>query len=273
MKSFFKTFFLFLLMIILIGGIAFIGWAIYNDMFVGNAVQTVHTDQNMIAVDQGEFTTSEKKKSFVETITDIFTTEEEVVQDYSSQGSIGKYFYEQLSDRQKVIYNGLQENKNNLMKGTYKIAYGNKFYDILSKENGSEILGDDYQTAIEAFTHDNADLFYLDISKMYLNMETKKRGFKTTYNVYIAPDEGQNYYAKGYNSENDIIIALRKIEQQRDYIKSSLTGNTYKDVKKIHDYLVNNVEYDQKRRSYRDIHNLWCVSRKKVCLRRIYKGI
>ena len=40
------------------------------------------------------------------------------------------------------------------------------FYDILSKENGSKTLGDDYQTAIEAFTHDNADLFYVDISKI-----------------------------------------------------------------------------------------------------------
>lgn len=245
MKNKFVTFFLFLIMIALIAGLLFVGYAIFNDMFMGNAIQTIHTDENMIAIDQGEFTTREQKKSFLETITDIFTTEEEVVQDYSSQGSIGKYFYEQLSDRQKVIYNGLQENKTNLMSGTYKIVYGNKFHDVLSQENGSKLLGDDYQTAIEAFTHDNADLFFLDISKMYLNMETKRKGFKTTYNVYIAPDEGGNYYAKGFNSEYDVKLALQKIEKQRDYIKSQLTGNTYKDVKKIHDFLVDNVEYDQ----------------------------
>ena len=245
MKSRFGTFLLFIIMISLFGGIAFVGWAIFNDMFMGSSVQTVHTDENMIAVDKGEYVTKERKKSIVETITDIFTTEEEA-KDYSVQGSLGKYFYEQLSDTQKIIYNGLQENKNNLMTGTYQISYGNKFYDILSKENGSKILGDDYQTAIEAFTHDNADLFYIDISKMYLNMETKKKGFKTTYNVYIAPDEGQTYFAKGFNSEYEVKIALQKIEKQRDYIKSKLTGNTYKDVKKIHDFLVDNVEYDQK---------------------------
>ena len=74
---------------------------------------------------------------------------------------------------------------------------------------------------------------------------SRRKGFKTTYNVYIAPDEGNNYYAKGFSSEYDIRIALQKIEQVRDYIKSKLTGNTYKDVKKIHDYLVDNIEYDQ----------------------------
>ena len=266
MKNKIVTFFLFLIMIVLIAGLLFIGYAIYNDMLIGNSVQTVHTQQNMIAVDQGEYTTREQKKSFVDTITDIFTTEDEEVQDYSEQGSLGKYFYEQLSERQKVIYNGLQENKNNLMTGTFKITYGNKFYDVLSQENGNTILGDDYQTAIEAFTHDNADLFYIDISKMYLNMESKRKGFKTTYNVYIAPDEGNNYFAKGFNSQQDVLVALRKIEQQRDYIKSKLTGNTYKDIKKIHDYLIDNVEYDQKRRVYWNLYYLWSISREKMCM-------
>lgn len=249
MKNKIITFFLFLIMIALILGLLFVGWAIYNDMFVGDVVETLHTDENMIAIDQGEHTTKVQKKNIVETITDIFTVEEEVVQDYSVDSSIGNYFYEQLSNTQKIIYNGLQESKNKLITGTYKIEYGNRFFDILSKENGSNILGDDYQTAIEAFTHDNADLFFVDITKMYLNMETKKKGFKTTYNVYIAPDEGQNYYAKGFNSENDVRQAMKKIEQERDYIKSKLTGNTYKDVKKIHDYLIDNIEYDEKGKS------------------------
>ena len=44
--------------------------------------------------------------------------------------------------------------------------------DILSEEGGADKLGDDYQAAIEAFTHDNVDIFYLDVNKMYLNIET-----------------------------------------------------------------------------------------------------
>ncbi len=249
MKNKFVTFFLFVLMLVLIAGFLFVGWAIYNDLFVGNVVETLHTDENLIAIDDGSYTTKTEKKSLLDSITDIFTSEEEIVQDYSVEGSVGKYFYEQLNSTQKIIYNGLQESKDKLISGTYKIEFGNKFYDIMSQENGSKILGDDYQTAIEAFTHDNTDLFYIDVSKMYLNMETKKKAFKTTYNVYIAPEEGQNYYTNGFTSENDVRLALNKIEKEREYVKSKLTGNTYRDIKMIHDYLIDNIDYDEQYKS------------------------
>ena len=245
MRSKIVTFFLFLIMLILIGGFLFVGYAIYNDMFIGDMVQTLHTDENLVAIDDGTGTTTIRKKSIGETIADIFTSGEEEVQDYSPNASIGKYFYEQLSTTQKSIYNGLQESKEKMMNGTYKIEYGNKYYDVLEQENGSEKLGDDYQTAIEAFTHDNPDLFYIDVSKMYLNMETRKKAFKTTYNVYIAPEEGKNYFSDGFTSEQQVIIAKQKIEKERDYVKTKLTGNSYRDIKIIHDYLIDNIEYDE----------------------------
>ena len=198
MKNRIVTFFLFIIMLILIGGFLFVGWAIYNDLLSENVVETLHTAENLVAVDDGTHIKKGEKKSIADAIADIFTTREEVVQDYSIEGSVGKYFYEQLNQTQKIIYNGLQESKEKLFTGNYKIEFGNRFYDILSQENGNKVLGDDYQTAIEAFTHDNADLFFLDISKMYLNMEKRKKTFTTTYNVYISPDEGQNYYAEGF---------------------------------------------------------------------------
>ena len=63
MKSKIVTFFLFLIMIILIGGFLFVGYAIYNDMFVGDVVQTLHTDENIIALDKENEKTTVKKKS------------------------------------------------------------------------------------------------------------------------------------------------------------------------------------------------------------------
>jgi hypothetical protein len=246
MKSKFITFILILLTIVLLGGIVFFAWAIYNDLFYAEAVETVHTSDNTIIVDNGsQRTNSKEKSSFGDTIVSFFTNSDENNITYSSSNSSGKYFYEQLNETQKVIYNGLQENKDKLVSGTHKIEFGNQFYDVLSKENGSEVLGDDYQAAIEAFTHDNADLFYINVSKMYLNMETKKKAFKTTYNVFIAPEEGSNYFAKGFSSEADVKLAMQKIEQEKNIVKSKLTGNTYKDIKIIHDYLVNNISYDE----------------------------
>ncbi len=246
MKSKFITFILIVLTIVLLAGIVFFAWAIYTDLFFDDAVETIHTSDNTIIVDNGSQQNAQKdKKSFKDSVVSFFTDSDEKETTYSSNSSSGKFFYEQLNDNQKIIYNGLQENKDKLVTGTYIIEYGNKFHDILSAENGNEVLGDDYQTAIEAFTHDNPDLFYLNVTKMYLNMETKKKAFKTTYNVFISPEEGGNYYAQGFNSEKDVIVAIKKIEQERDLVKSKLTGSTYKDIKIIHDYLVDNLTYDE----------------------------
>lgn len=247
MKSKFITFILIVVTLVLLGGIVFFAWAIYNDLFYAEAVETVHTNDNTIIVDNGsQRTGQQEKKSFGDSIANFFTNSEENTTTYSSNSSSGKYFYEQLNETQKAIYNGLQENKDKLITGTYKIEFGNEFYDVLSKENGSEVLGEDYQAAIEAFTHDNVDLFYINVSKMYLNMETKKKAFKTTYNVFIAPEEGNNYFAKGFLSEEDVRLAMQKIEYEKKFVKSKLTGSTYKDIKIIHDYLVDNLSYDEK---------------------------
>ena len=164
---------------------------------------------------------------------------------YSAEASESKFFYEQLNDVEKKIYNGLQENKANMMSGTYVINYGNTFSSVLDKQNGSEILGDYYQSAIEAFTHDNEDLFFLNVNKMYLNIETTKKLGKTTYKVYISPKTNEDYYADGFSSQEQVETALTQIEEIRDNLISTLSGNKYKDIVKIHDYLVDNIEYDQ----------------------------
>ena len=90
-----------------------------------------------------------------------------------------------MSKDEKIIYEKLYENKEKLKIGTYKIEFGNTFYNILSQENGSDKLQEEYQTAIEAFTYDNPDVFYIDVTKMYINIETIQKVFSTKYNVYI----------------------------------------------------------------------------------------
>lgn len=154
------------------------------------------------------------------------------------------YFYNQLSDNQKVIYSGLQKNKDNLMYGNYRIEFGNAFEDVLNQENGGKILGDDYQATIEAFTHDNPDLFFLDVNKMYINIETTKRITGVTYNVYISADENSNYYSDGFSSYEQVVLAKKQIEEKRDEFVNNLTGTTYQKVKSIHDFLIDDIEYD-----------------------------
>ena len=175
-------------------------------------------------------------------INEINSTEVKNV-DYSNV-NVDKFFYNQLNDYSKTIYKAFESNKENMKTGTYKIELGTSFSSLLSQSNGQDLLGDYYQSAIEAYTYDNPDVFYLSPNKMFLNMETTTQGKKVTYNVYINSGNEANYLVDGYNSKQDIDNAMSQIEQVKNEILSRRTGNTYNDIKLVHDYLVDNVEYD-----------------------------
>lgn len=130
MKGKFGTFILFLIMLILLGGIIFFAYAIYTDFLNSGVTQTIHTSENSIAVQEPK---QDNKKSIGETISSFFVQTTETEKTYTDYFSVGKYFYEQLSETQKKIYNGLQENKDNLIKGDYKIEFGNQFKSVLER--------------------------------------------------------------------------------------------------------------------------------------------
>ena len=247
MKKKLGSFFLFLIMLSLLVGVVLFAYVIYEDLFKGDTVQTLHANTNSVVTDQGiETSTKIEKKNPIETITDIFTNnnDKETIE-YTNTNSSGNFYYEQLSDAAKTIYNGLQDNKQNIQSGDYSIEYGNTFYELLSKENGDTILGDDFQSAVEAFTHDNSDLFFLNVQGLYLNIQTNKRVLGTTYNVSIKPQEGRKYYTDGFESKEQVLNAINKLETYKNYIKSQATNNTYNNIKMIHDFIINNTEYDQ----------------------------
>ena len=154
------------------------------------------------------------------------------------------FFYNQLNNNQKIIYDGLQQSKQFLKQGNYVINFKDTFTNILSQENGADILGDDYQAAIEAFTHDNVDLFYLDVNKMYLNIETSTKLWKTTYNVYISAAKDSNYLSDEFQSVENIEKGILEIEQEKNLIMSRLKGTDYQNILYLHDYLVDNIKYD-----------------------------
>ncbi len=155
-----------------------------------------------------------------------------------------KYFYSQLNDYSKTIYQAFEQNKENMKTGTYKVELGNSFSKLLDTENGQEELGEYYQSAVEAYTYDNPDVFYLSPNKMYLNIETTTRGKSNTYYVYVNNGNETNYLIDEFSSKEQINEALEKIQQVKNSIVEKATGNTYDDIKMVHDYLVENIEYD-----------------------------
>lgn len=163
--------------------------------------------------------------------------------DYSNV-NVDKYFYNQLENESKIIYKAFESNKENMKSGTYKIELGDSFSNLLNTANGQDELGDYYQSAIEAYTYDNPDVFYLSPNKMYLNIETTTRGSKTTYYVYIDNGDKSNYLIDEFSSKQEVESAISQIESVKNQLVSKKTGNTYNDIKLVHDYLVDNVEYD-----------------------------
>lgn len=163
--------------------------------------------------------------------------------DYSNV-QVDKYFYNQLEDEAKTIYKALEANQENLKTGTYKIELGDTFSSVLSKANGQDDLGRYYQSAIEAYTYDNPEVFYLSPNKMYLNIETTTTGNKSIYYVYINSGSESNYLIDEFSSEQQIDEAINKIEKVKQSLVAKKTGDTYQDVKMVHDYLVDNIEYD-----------------------------
>ena len=185
--------------------------------------------------------------------------------DYSNI-QVDKYFYNQLDKESRIIYRAFESNKEQMKTGTYQIELGTSFSDILSQENGQEELGEYYQSAIEAYTYDNTEVFYLSPRKMYLNIETTTRGGDTTYNVYINSGNEANYLTEEFNSKESIDQAIVQIEQVKNQILQNKTGNTYEDIKMVHDYLVDTISYESTI-SKDNIYNIYgaLVNRECVC--------
>ena len=185
--------------------------------------------------------------------------------DYSNV-QVDKYFYNQLDEKSRIIYRAFESNKEQMKTGTYQIELGTSFSDILSQSNGQEKLGEYYQSAIEAYTYDNPEIFYLSPKKMYLNIETTTRGGTSTYNVYINSGNEANYVVEEFNSKQAIDEAIAQIEQVKNQIIQNKTGNTYEDIKMVHDYLVDTISYDSSL-SKQNIYNIYgaLVNRECVC--------
>ena len=182
-----------------------------------------------------------------------------------SNVQVDKYFYNQLEEESRIIYRAFESNKEQMKTGTYQIELGTSFSDVLSQSNGQELLGEYYQSAIEAYTYDNAEIFYLSPKKMYLNIETTTRGGNSTYNVYINSGNEANYLTEEFNSKEEIDQALAQIEQVKNQIIQNKTGNTYEDIKMVHDYLVDTINYDSSL-SKENIYNIYGALVNKECV-------
>ena len=260
----FIKFLLVLIVIALAGIIMLFGYVMYNE-FAGNG--DVDFGNLQLIYPKIENQESDNRINNTKATTDTKISGSTVgTQVLTKNEYQNKYLYSQLGENGKIIYEKLYENKENLKTGTYTIQFGNTFYDILSQENGSDKLQEEYQTAIEAFTYDNPDVFYIDVTKMYINIETIQKIFSTKYNVYINSAKDQKYLLDGFTSKEQIDQCESQVIAVKNQILNQIAGkNDIEKMRYIHDYLVDTIEYDQTF-GEKNIYNIYGALVSKTCV-------
>ncbi len=266
MRSKIATFIMSLIIILIIGVLIIFGILLYTEItqydlskgvenFVSTVTSIAREEENLSTP---EYIERDLNELSAETVTNSSKVEVGNV-------TINKYYYNQLEDSAKIFYEAFEKNKENMKTGTYQIELGDIFNDVLSQANGDKLLGEYYQTAVETYIYDNPEVFYLDVNKMYLNIEKITRGSRVTYNVFINNGDQANYLEDGYN-EQIIKARLAEIENVVAQIKTLAVGNTYEKIETVHDYIVENTSYDTTI-SMPDIYNVYgtLVRKSSVC--------
>lgn len=267
MKSKFASFIMTIIMILIITILGIFGIMIYQEITGEDAAAQV---QNFISTyktmvddmqDKEKITTPQIIDS---NVNEMPSTPNANVNYTTIQ--VNKYFYDQLDDYSKTIYKALESNKEQMKTGTAQIELGTSFSSLLEQEDGEKLLGKYYQSAVESYLYDNPDIFYITANKLYLNIETITKRNKKSYNVYINNGKYPNYFADEFTSEEQVRQAIEQVEQIKNQIVAQKTGNTYTDIKMVHDYIINNTEYDTTL-SQPYIYNLYgtLVKHKSVC--------
>lgn len=156
-----------------------------------------------------------------------------------------KYYYNQLDTYGKLIYKGFEDNKENMKSGTYKIDFGNKFNDLLNSEGGEEALNIAFQSAWNAYTYDNMDVFYIDVEKLTLITRTRSIGNFSTHTVELSNGDNASYLKDNFNSKEKIDSTLNLLEAMRTEIGNQIAEfDNVEKMRQVHNWLINTIEYD-----------------------------
>ena len=155
------------------------------------------------------------------------------------------YYYNQLDEYGKIIYNSIANNIENMKKNNFIIDFSTKFNSLLNEPSGQYKLNKSFQSALDAFSYDNPEYFYINISNVSLSIKHSTFGIKTKYYVSIVPTNGKSYlydkYALSLDSLNNDILA---VENAKNKILNSITATTdYDKLLAVHDILINSIDY------------------------------
>lgn len=160
---------------------------------------------------------------------------------------VKRFHYNQLSNTSKIIYTELYNNIDNLKSGVYNVEFKESFSEVLSQPNGTDLLTEYFNLAINALTFDNPELFFINLNKTYLLTQqiTYPTG-NVKYKVSIGTNKGESYLADGFQNAVDVEEALITTRTYRDAIisRANMETSDKGKVRVVHDYLVDTINYD-----------------------------
>ncbi len=258
----------FLIIIILIGLAGILGYLVYNtflcpeELVVDNPVVSTQMGQvdTNTQIKEPNLQTINKIENTIENSSPIYEPGLNITNNDSNVAEVSElisnsYYYNQLNSTGKAIYDSLKANKEKLRKGNHKIDYGTRFNQLLHSENGEKELNEAFQSAWNAFSYDEPDLFYIDINKITLVKEYRSIGSITTYYVSIDSGSNPNYFKDSFKEETQVVQAesyLQNIAKQ--VIEQTKDDNAQEKAKKIHDWLVASIEYDATGKAENEYH-------------------
>lgn len=261
MKSKLETLAITIIMLITIGIIIFLAMILYDEFTQTNIVNEVEEFVSNITINNDI-----KEKDIQEETLEVIADSSQKYNNNEVTTKEEEKFYNQLDETAKLIYKAMDENREEMKTGKYQINLGSSVSNILYKNDGEDLLKYHFQSAIEAYTYDNPDVFYIDFGKLYLNIETTTRGKSVTYKVFIDEGDNENYLIQEFSSKQEIDEALSEINNINQYFIQNKKEDTYSNIKIVHDYLVDSIEYE-KTSSEKNVYNLYgaLVNKRCVC--------
>ena len=174
-----------------------------------------------------------------------------------------RYYYNQLKEPAKIMYTTILENVESLKSGKESIKFPSTVSDSIKEIGGS---GDEnyFQSAWDALTLDNLELFFVDTSKLSLSTRTSNFLSYKSYGFTLTPQSGTTYYNSSFSNEQEVNDAISKVQEVANEVVSNATGSRYNKILYVHDWLVDNLEYDSNIDNKDNIYGTF-VNKKVVC--------
>lgn len=146
------------------------------------------------------------------------------------------YYYDQLNEEEKSIYETLASSKSEIM-DNQEVFLGNiQASPDEAKEKGRKLL----DKVMRAYRMDNPlSTMWLSDCKRLLDIGNSE---DNTFGLVLRPKEGRKYY--DFENKEALEEALEEVQTKTEEFVSNLKGSNETKLRKIHDWILQDARYD-----------------------------